>query len=70
MWKGCFSAFSFISLKLIPLPCQVDVGNFPLTITQISKSQAIESEDSLWPINNTFASQNCKHGLMDLNVIV
>lgn len=64
------SRIQFYVPKLIPLPCQVDVGNFPLTITQISKSQSIESEDSLWPINNTFASQNCKHGLMDLNVIV
>ena len=70
MWRGVFSAFSFIALKLIPLLCQVDVGNFPLTITQISKSQTIESEDSLWPINNTLTPQNCKHGLMDLNVIV
>lgn len=60
----------FTSPKRISLPCQVDVGHFPLTITQISKSQTTESEDSLWPINSTFTSQNCKHGLTDLNVIV
>ena len=70
MGKGDISAFSFIALKLIPLLCQVDVGKFSLTIIQISKSQTIESEDSLWPINNILTSQNCKHGLMDLNVIV